>query len=196
MLDYLASTTERPEESSSLPLERGYRADIARRARALTFDRDEAELRIERGIQFDESFPAFVRACELAAIPIVVLTSGVEELVSRYLARRGVNLPVIGNAVEYRADGWRIRFRDDSLAGIDKRGFVDAARDEGCTTNVIGDDRSDFEAALVSDLTYAKAGSELERFLVTQRLVCRPFERFEEILVRWPPSTWIPKGTI
>lgn len=190
MLAYLASTTTRAAESSPLPLERGYRADIARRARALTFGRDEAERRIEHGIAFDASFPEFANACKLAAIPVLVLTSGVEELVARYLARRGVDLPVIGNAAEYRPDGWRIQFRDDSLAGIDKRGFVDAARTEGHVAIVIGDDRSDFEAAVAADLTYAKTGSDLERFLVTENRLCRPFHGFAEILARWPPSTW------
>jgi len=190
MLEYLASETGRAADSTPLPLERGYRADIARRARALTFDRDEAEAYIERGIQFDDSFPAFACACQLAAIPLFVLTSGVEELVGRYLARRGIDLPVIGNGAEYRSDGWRIRFRDDSLAGIDKRGFVDGAHREGRTAILIGDDRSDFEASEAADLTYAKAGSELERFLLTRDRSYRSFGSFADIMLRWPPSTW------
>lgn len=190
MLDYLASTTGSYPDSTSLPLEREYRSDIARRARALSFDQDEAERRLEAGIHFDDSFPEFARACAGAGVALLVLTSGVEDLVTRYLARRGVNLPVIGNSVEIRNDGWRIHFRDDSLAGIDKRGFVDSARDEGHPTVVLGDDRSDFEAALQADITYAKTGSELQRYLASRQRLCRAFGRFEEIVERWPPSTW------
>ena len=196
MLEYLASTTESAAQSVPLQLECGYRADIARRARALTYDRDEAELRIEQGIHFDHSFRAFADACKSAAVPLLVLTSGIEDLVRRYLARRGIDLPVFGNAAEYRSDGWRVQFRDDSVAGIDKRGFVHAAHSGDLRAIVIGDDRSDFEAALASDLTYAKTGSELERFLASQNRAFRPFQHFSEILDRWPPSTWPPKGVI
>jgi len=181
MLDYLASTTERSGD---------YRADIVRRAHALRYGRDEAERRIEAGIRFDDSFPEFVRACIAAAVELVVLTSGVQELVERYLARREVTLPVVGNAAEFRGDGWRIRFRDESPAGIDKCAFVERARNEGRTAIVIGDDRSDFEAALAADVTYAKSGSELERFLRLQLRACRSFDRFDDILERWPPSDW------
>ena len=190
MLAYLASTTERYSEGASLPLEREYRSDIARRARALPFDQDEAERRLEAGIHFDDSFPEFAHACATAGVALLVLTSGIEDLVRRYLARRDVNLPVIGNSAEFRSDGWRIHFRDDSLAGIDKGGFVQSARKKGHRTIVLGDDRSDFEAALRADVTYAKTGSELERYLASQQRLCREFGRFEEILERWPPSTW------
>jgi len=190
MLDYLASTTDRYPESTPLPLEREYRSDIARRARVLAFDRDEAERRLDTGIHFDDSFPSFAHACAMAAVDLRVLTSGIEELVRRYLARRNVELPVIGNRAEFRTDGWRVHFRDDSLAGIDKRGFVECARREGRVAVVLGDDRSDFEAALQADVNYAKRGSELERYLTSRQLPCRTFGRFEEILERWPPFTW------
>lgn len=190
MLAYLASTTDRYSEGASLPLEREYRSDIARRARTLSFDQDEAERRLEAGIQFDDSFPEFAQAGAAAGVALLVLTSGIEELVRRYLARRSVNLPVIGNGAEFRSDGWRIHFRDDSLAGIDKRGFVESARNEGHRTVVLGDDRSDFEAALRADVTYAKTASELQRYLVSQQRLCREFGCFKEILERWPPSAW------
>ncbi|HTX03577.1 MAG TPA: HAD-IB family phosphatase [Candidatus Acidoferrales bacterium] len=190
ILDYLASMTRGYSENAPLPLEREYRGDIARRARALSFDRDEAERRLEAGIRFDDSFPDFSRACADAGVALVVLTSGIQELVERYLARRGVNLPVVGNSAEFRSDGWRIHFRDDSLAGIDKKSFVESARREGRLTVVLGDDRSDFEAALHADVVYAKTGSELQRYLASQQRRFHAFGRFEEILERWPPSTW------
>lgn len=187
MLDYLASTTDHDAESAPLPLERGYRADIARRAHVLSMDRDEAERRIEAGINFDETFPSFVEACRRTNIEILVLTSGIQELVERYLARRGVTLPVIGNSAEIRSDGWRVHFRDDSLAGIDKRGYVDRyhLQKRGCV--VIGDDRSDFEAALAAEVTFAKSGSELERYLAERKREFRSFRTFADILRRWQP---------
>lgn len=190
MLDYLASTAESYTQSTSPLFEQGYRADIIRRARAIRYGRDEAEQRLDANLRFDDSFVEFQRACAAAGVELLILTSGVQELVERYLARRGVAAPVVGNAADFRGDGWRIRFRDDSPAGIDKRGFVERAQGEGRTAVVIGDDRSDFEAALVADVTYAKKGSELERFLSTQLRECRPFVSFDDILTRWPPARW------
>jgi HAD superfamily phosphoserine phosphatase-like hydrolase len=190
MLDYLASTTDSGGENVPTPLERDCRADIERRARALRYSREEAERQIENGIRFDDSFLDFCDACSAACVELLVVTSGVQELVERYLMRRGVALSVIGNAAELRDDGWRVHFRDDSLAGIDKRAFVERAHNEGRTAIVIGDDRSDFEAALAADTVYAKRGSELQRFLGLQLRECRPFDRFLDIVVGWPPATW------
>ena len=194
MLDYLASTTEREAESAPLPLERGYRADIARRAHALRYDRDEAERRIEQGIRFDQTFPAFQVACERASVELLIVTSGIQELVERYLARRGVSAAVVGNEADMRSDGWRVRFRDDSLAGIDKAGFVERAHAEGRLAVVIGDDRSDFDAALAADDIYVKNNSELERFLAERGRSFRAFDRFSDILERWPPAFWSAEG--
>ncbi|MDE2482048.1 MAG: HAD-IB family phosphatase [bacterium] len=190
MLDYLASTTDKRTESAPLPNERGHRADIARRAKALTLDRADAERRIEDGIHFDESFVPFIAACEEVGIELVVLTSGIQSLVERYLLRRGIRLPIIGNEANMNRSGWVVKFRDESVAGIDKRRYVERAIEAGKKTIVIGDDRSDFEAALVASSIFAKAGSELKRFLDVRDLPYHPFSSFAEILERWPPKTW------
>jgi HAD superfamily phosphoserine phosphatase-like hydrolase len=188
MLDYLAAFAD-AKHGCARSSDRGYRSEIARRARAVRFDRDEAERRIEEGLKFDETFPDFQRACENAGVELVILTSGIEELVERYLARRGMHVPVIGNAAEFGTSGWRMHFRDESPAGIDKRAYVERALTRGAKAIVIGDDRSDFEAALAANIVYAKSGSELESFLSGKRTF-RPFRQFADILARWPPAQW------
>ncbi len=188
MLDYLVAVSD-AELGSGSGSDRGYRSEIARRARAVRFDRDEAERCVEEGLKFDETFPDFQRACEDAGIELLVLTSGIEELVERYLARRGVYVPVIGNAAEFDTNGWRVHFRDESPAGIDKRGYVERALQRGVKAIVIGDDRSDFEAALAATSVYAKSASELESFLSGKRSF-RSFRKFVDILERWPPARW------
>lgn len=188
MIDHLASSVG--DECIDAAVERHSRADIARRASMITYDRDEAERRIDNGVLFDESFLGFSTSCASAGVALIILTSGVEELVGRYLSRRGVDVPVFGNQADFLPDGWSIRFRDDSVAGIDKRQFVVAARAEGRFIVVIGDDRSDFEAALAADLVFAKASSELLRFLDVQDRAYHAFRRFADILERWPPNTW------
>ncbi len=102
------------------PYEQGTRADIDRLAQLLTIGRDEAERRIERGVQFDASFGSFVRACAGAGVLLVVVSSGIRELIERYLARRGIYLPLYASEAEMRSDGWRMRFHDDSPSGIDR----------------------------------------------------------------------------
>ncbi len=188
MLDYLAAFAD-AELGSGSGSGHGYRSEIARRAHAVRFDRDEAERRIEEGLKFDETFPDFQRACADAGVELLVLTSGIAELVERYLARRGVYVPVIGNAAEFEATGWRMHFRDESPAGIDKRAYVERALERGVKAIVIGDDRSDFEAALAANTVYAKSGSELESFLSEKRSF-RSFRKFADILERWPPAKW------
>ena len=172
------------------PYEQGTRADIDRLAQLLTIGRDEAERRIERGVQFDASFGSFVRACAGAGVLLVVVSSGIRELIERYLARRGIYLPLYASEAEMRSDGWRMRFHDDSPSGIDKAGFVRSAQRGGSRAVVIGDDRSDFEAVLLANVVFAKADSALERFLRENGRECRSFATFAELLERRPPATW------
>ncbi len=90
---------------------------------------DDADARLLAEITFDRSFVDFAAHCEQAGIPLTVLSSGIEPLIRRMLARHGLpHLPVIANAVEVQAEGWRIHFRDDGPNGTDKAGIVAAAK--------------------------------------------------------------------
>ena len=175
--------------AAASPFEPGTREDIEHYARQLSFDRSEAENHIEAAVNFDSSFVPFERACFAAGVLLIVITSGVRELVERYLQRRNVSVPVFSNDADISRDGWRMRFRDDSPAGIDKAAFALAALRDGRKVAVIGDDRSDFEAALAASIVFAKRSSPLDHFLHDRRRKVRTFSTFTEILKRWPPST-------
>ncbi len=144
---------------------------------------DAADARLLREITFDRSFVDFAAHCEGAGIPLAVVSSGIEPLIRRMLARHGLaDLPVIANGVEVGAGGWSIRFRDEGPNGTDKAGIVAAAKARGAKTVFIGDGRSDFEAAHCADVRFAKRGRALERYLRAEALEFTPFDRFSEVL--------------
>lgn len=175
---------------ASSPFERGTRDDINYYVQRIHFERDDAESRIDRALLFDQSFLRFERACAAADISLVVATSGIRELVSGYLHRRGIEVPVYASEAEMQPAGWQMQFHDDSIAGIDKAAFAKAALRDGRRVVVIGDDRSDFEAALVATTVFAKSGSPLQQFLIDARRPHHAFLSFDDILARWPPATW------
>jgi HAD superfamily phosphoserine phosphatase-like hydrolase len=159
------------------------RAALAEEASYVRETLDDADARLLAEITFDRSFVDFAAHCEQAGIPLTVLSSGIEPLIRRMLARHGLpHLPVIANAVEVKAEGWRIHFRDDGPNGTNKAGIVAAAKAAGAKTVFIGDGRSDFEAALCADVRFAKRGRALERYLASEALEFTPFERFSEVL--------------
>ncbi len=144
---------------------------------------DEADARIAREVAFDRTFVDFSAHCEAAGIPVTIVSSGIEPLIRRMLARHGLaHLHVIANDIDVRNDGWLIRFRDDGPNGTDKAAVVAAAKARGATTIFVGDGRSDFDAAVAADVRFAKRGRALERHLAREALAYTPFDRFAEIL--------------
>lgn len=197
MIDYLATTVVNEEASATTASTRGTRAEIARKAGLLRFGPAEAERRIERGIRFDESFPEFWRSCERRGFQCIIVTSGIRDLVERYLRRRDVSARVVGNSAEYSLSGWGIRFHDESVAGIDKSVFsvfIEEARSVGHRTVVVGDDISDFTAAKRADRVFAKQGSPLDRHLADARIPGYRFLNFADLMTRWLVESWWPQG--
>ena len=137
---------------------------------------DEADALLRAHVRIDPTLPAFVAFCESLDYPLTVVSSGLEPLIRRALARHGLaHLPLVANPVTPAPQGWRIEFRDDSENGNDKAALVRAAAAAGYTTVLIGDGRSDYAAALAADRRFAKRGRKLEGYLAERGV---PFERF------------------
>jgi 2-hydroxy-3-keto-5-methylthiopentenyl-1-phosphate phosphatase len=137
---------------------------------------------LEREVHFDPTFAAFVAACEARDVPVTIVSSGVESLIRRALAREGLErLPVVANEVEPWPAGWRIRFRDAVGNGTDKAALVKAARERGARAIYIGDGHSDYEAALSADRAFAKRGRRLERYLARRGIPFETFATFAEV---------------
>jgi len=121
---------------------------------------DEADALLRERAHVDPAFPAFVAACESRGDSLVVVSSGIEPLIRRALARAGLaRLHVVANPVTILPEGWRLDFRDESDNGTDKAALVRAAQSAGRTAIYIGDGRSDFDAALAADRCFVKRGS-------------------------------------
>jgi 2-hydroxy-3-keto-5-methylthiopentenyl-1-phosphate phosphatase len=160
------------------------REALALEASFVTASLDEADAVLQREVRFDETFGAFVAACEARDASITVVSSGIEPLIRRALARHGLeHLHLVANPVTIRPNGWRIDFRDESDNGTDKAGLVEAARARGAATVYIGDGRSDYDAALAADRRFAKHGRNLEGFLRREGVAFEPFSSFSEIVI-------------
>jgi 2-hydroxy-3-keto-5-methylthiopentenyl-1-phosphate phosphatase len=176
--DDVMRAVERGRRSGSLTL----RKRIAMQAARLTCTLGEAADAIERDVGFDETFGGFYRRCRAEHVLLVVLSSGITELIREVLARHHLPMvPVIANGSVRTASGWRVIFRDDTPYGNAKGPYVAEAQSEGRTALVIGDDESDFDAAMMADRCFAKRGSELERYLRERNLPYEGFATFAEI---------------
>lgn len=142
----------------------------------------EADELLRASVRVDPAFPAFVTYCESAGYPLTVVSSGIEPLIRRALARHGLErVAVVANAVTPGPEGWRIEFRDDSANGNDKAALVCAAAEAGYATVYVGDGRSDYEAALAAGLRFAKRGRNLEAYLVERGVPFESFDTFTEV---------------
>ncbi len=143
---------------------------------------DEADTLLAARTRFDPAFAAFVRACEAHAIPVTVLSSGIQPLIERAFARNDLaHVRVLANEIVPAADGWRFLFRDDSDNGHDKAAAVARARDAGAKTIFVGDGPSDYDAALIADRRFAKTGRGLERFLRERGVPFTAFASFTTV---------------
>ena len=125
---------------------------------------------------------------ELAELRPTIVSAGFRELIEPVLAREGVELPLLANAVEARPDGWVVRFRDEAVCATCgeacKRGGL-----AGEPYAYVGDGYSDRCAALAADRVFAR--DALAAFLLERGA---PFEAFDDLrdvatLVRGTPRT-------
>jgi HAD superfamily phosphoserine phosphatase-like hydrolase len=143
---------------------------------------DEADAVLAGVVRVDPSFAGFVAACEARGIALTVVSSGIEPLIRRALARHGLaRLALIANPVRPSPAGWRIDFRDASENGNDKAALIRAASAAGFDTLFVGDGRSDYDAALAADRRFAKRGRYLERYLSERGVAFESFSSFAEV---------------
>jgi 2-hydroxy-3-keto-5-methylthiopentenyl-1-phosphate phosphatase len=143
---------------------------------------------IESHAVVDPAFGPFVAAVRAHGGSIRVVSSGVAAVIHDALARAGVSVDVLANAVDFAPSGWTMTFIDTSENGHDKAAHVIAARARGSRTVYIGDGISDFAAALEADERFAKAGRALEAYCRERSVACTPFASFAEIARRLFPG--------
>jgi len=155
---------------------------LASQAALVRGERAEVHAILRREVRVDAGFAPFARACAAAAVPLTIVSSGIESIIRDRLGDFGLGtLPVVANDVEIRPEGWSMRFRDAAGNGTDKAALVDAASARGLRTIFVGDGRSDYDAALRADVRFAKRGLPLERYLTGRDVAFEPFDSFADV---------------
>jgi len=155
---------------------------LAREAAMVRLSLDDADRYLEENTRFDPHFAEFVEAAEAHGASISIVSSGVQPLIERALARNGLSrVRALANGISAGPEGWTMLFRDDSDNGHDKRAAVLAAQREGASTVYIGDGFSDYEAALAAQRRFAKKGRALEQYLRDRDVPFVTFTHFDEV---------------
>jgi 2-hydroxy-3-keto-5-methylthiopentenyl-1-phosphate phosphatase len=109
----------------------------------------------------------------------LILSSGFHELIEPILARHRRRLELRANRIEPAADGWRIRWRDESACAacgdLCKRSSLPGDR----PLVYVGDGYSDRCAALACDRVFARDG--LAEYLDEAGVAFEPFETLDDV---------------
>jgi 2-hydroxy-3-keto-5-methylthiopentenyl-1-phosphate phosphatase len=107
-----------------------------------------------------------------------ILSSGFEDLIRPILRREGVDLDVVANRIDPRADGWRVLWRDEATCAhcgdLCKRGGLP----EGDVV-FVGDGYSDRCAAQAAARVFARGG--LAEYLAREGVAFERFDDFHDV---------------
>ena len=107
----------------------------------------------------------------------LVVSSGFHELIEPILAREGVEVELLANRLEPRPDGWRVRWRDETVCDVCGEACKRVSIAPGGPFIYVGDGYSDRCVALAADRVFACDG--LATYLDEQGV---PYERFETLV--------------
>lgn len=131
----------------------------------------------------DPVFPHFVTWAEEKNIPLVVLSSGFEQIIQMYFKAWGLSqLEIQANQVEIINQTWHITFRDNTPLGHDKTIALKKAKTSGYQIIFIGDGISDIPAAHETDVLFAKQGERLATYCQQKGILYYPFTNFDDVL--------------
>lgn len=134
-------------------------------------------------IPLREGFAEFIDFCERKALPVLVVSDGLDYSIRRILLRHGLErLPVIANRLVFNGpNAYRLKFpygASGCPSGVCKCAVAQAA--EGRFA-LVGDGRSDCCLAGAATVTLALRGKELERTCRREGYPCLPYTDFFEV---------------
>ncbi|KAH6592475.1 hypothetical protein BASA50_008091 [Batrachochytrium salamandrivorans] len=145
-------------------------------------------------IPLDPKFAEFFELCSANAIPITVVSSGIQALVEHFLdhyiklaAGNKDMLRIVANDILIEKSGWKIIYLDDSDYGHDKGNELRAAKARyvGNPSRPLilyaGDGVSDLSAAHEADIVFAKRGKDLEKWCLKEGLPHTAWDDFSTI---------------
>ena len=138
-------------------------------------------------VELDSGFLTFVAWCEARAVPVSIVSDGVDRFILRILRRHGLeHIAVISNRLVGEAGAWGLEQpwgREGCAAGsgVCKCAAIgvwsgDIAAD---ATIYVGDGRSDFCISSRVDLLFAK--SALAEYAAARGQAFIPFETFDDV---------------
>jgi 2,3-diketo-5-methylthio-1-phosphopentane phosphatase len=143
---------------------------------------DEADDLLRRSATFDPSFAGFAHACRRRHVPLAIVSSGIRQVIRRALRRNGAgDVTLFAGDLIASPDGWTLAYPGDDPNGLGKASFVERAQRAGYRVVYAGDGRSDFEAARLADLRFAKRGKALAEHLEREGLAFTAFSSFSSV---------------
>ncbi|GLI24746.1 2,3-diketo-5-methylthio-1-phosphopentane phosphatase [Xanthobacter flavus] len=139
----------------------GSRACMARQVDLLRVSPDALDT-FAATLEIDRGFPEFVRLCGRHAIPLTIVSDGLDRTIRTVMARAGLGpIPVVANELRWMGgDRWRLLSPHAATGGACASGTCKcrvAAQLARPLNLLVGDGRSDFCIAGEADLVFAKA---------------------------------------
>lgn len=160
----------------------GSRECIARQVGLLRISQQKLENFVS-GVRTDPYFPEFVDFCRGHAIPVMIVSDGLDAVIRRVLAGLDLDVPFVANRMKHVADDrWMLEFPNAkgdcaSLAGNCKCAAIRSGK--APRRILIGDGRSDFCAATSADIVFAK--NKLVDFCLDRDIPHFVFQDFRSI---------------
>ena len=123
-------------------------------------------------IRVDPSFPEFVTWCRESLIPLHVVSSGLERIVSFFIG--DLDVPIVAHSVDIDGRGWRYLRRPES----EKEFVIQSAKEFGEVV-FIGDGISDLCVLPYADVVFAK--KYLARHCREEGIAFFPFDTFQDV---------------
>lgn len=137
--------------------------------------------------ELDPTFPEFAGLLGHAAVPLVIVSEGLDLYIRRLLVRSGLaHLSVKSNVGRLENGGLRIEFPYDFRVcpgcGNCKAARIEEYRrsaGEGCRVVFVGDGYSDACGAKAADVVFAK--KDLVRYCLAERISYNDFTNFKDV---------------
>lgn len=149
---------------------------------------------LERRVEMDPTFSAFLKTVRAQGIPLVLLSGGFDLCMETVLAKEGlVYLPYLANRL-YRKDGrWSVEFPYPCASCQDcghcKGDPISAWKTQGYTTVFVGNGVTDRCAVLAADLTFAK--EELHAWCQSQGIPSVAYRTFIDVQRELEDRGWL-----